>query len=165
MEGMTMFSKFTHHLSPLLVIGLLCLLASCGATPPATSANLHITFTQDFEPAPCPTPQPDNVNCLTVSGQGTTSQFGTVSFQRTAFLTNPAVATPCAPASTTGKLIVTKADTAAIMGNGSWCSGDGSAKYTITVKGGTGKFRNATGRGTITVPVTGGEVWAIAFSW
>jgi hypothetical protein len=161
-----MFSIFTHHLSPLLTIAAFCIVAGCGmTTPPATSANVHISFTQGFGPTPCPISEPDTVNCLAVSGQGTTSQFGTVSFQRTAFLTNPATATQCAPASTTGNLNVTRAGTVAITGSGSWCSGDGSAQYSIAVKGGTGKFRNATGNGTITVPSSGGENWAIDFSW
>lgn len=165
---MNVIARSKSQLPVGLFIVFLFALVNCGTTThQATSASAQIAFSQATSPTTCPATTTQGANCLAVSGQGTTRQFGAISFQRTAILFSAPAGTRCAPASTAGELIITNADTVAINGSGTWCPNDGSATYTIAIAGGTGKFQHATGTGTITVPgfASSGENWSFSFSW
>jgi hypothetical protein len=181
-----------RSVSILVVLGL-CFLAGCGASPAATSSRstptaaptalpsttsvpaltpatdqdpFQVNFLQHYQVISCPAePHPTNI-CYTLQDDPSTSSLGLISFAGTDILYVLPVGTHCGPAERHGTLKVADGDTITIHATGRYCVPDYPVQFTFTVTGGTGKYRHATGGGTIAVgpasnkPPTAAEFWS-----
>jgi hypothetical protein len=180
--------------SVLVVVVLsLCLLVGCGASPAATTIRatptavpttlppatavptptptpdrdpFQVNFLQHYQIIACPTePNPTNL-CYTLQDDPGTSSLGTVSFAGTDILYMLQTGTTCGPAERHGALKVVNGDTISIHATGTYCVPGYPVQLTFTVSGGTGKYRHASGGGTIDVgpakdnPPTATEFWS-----
>jgi hypothetical protein len=178
---------------PVLVVLSLCLLTGCGASPATTTRRSTPTAVQMTLPpatsVPTPTPTPDRdpfqVNflqhyrlidcpaeqnptnlCYTLQDDPSASSLGTVSFAGTDILYVLPQGASCGPAERNGAVKVADGDTITIHAMGTYCVPGYPVQFTFTVTGGTGKFRHASGGGTIDVgparnsPPTATEFWS-----
>lgn len=139
-------------------------------TPPATGATPGETSTPAPVPTATPEPtafaaairerntvvscassQPEGTTCLSVSGSGDTSRLGAVTMSRTAQLLPPG-SDSCGSSTTAGTLTTASGETISFTGKGTFCRATGTAKYTYTIAGGTGRYKGATGTGTLIIP-------------
>lgn len=126
--------------------------------------NLQIGFAQTFTPSDCPSDATDTKLCISVKATGETSALGKITVTRTVIVQN-ASAGDCNAATTTGTLTTANGDSVNMSAKGQVCLNNGSAYYNYTFSGGTGKFKNASGSGVITVPPPtdsshGTETWS-----
>ncbi len=61
-------------------------------------------------------------------------------------------APPCPEARTSGTFTAAGGDVLRVEGAGTFCRADGSARYTFTFGGGTGRFQGTSGGGALVVP-------------
>ena len=115
------------------------------------------TFVERAPGAPCPaSPRPTDI-CFNVYGSGRSIPYGPITF--TSFDINYLVPGQpsfsnnqipnCEPTTRQGKITIGK-DTIMFMASGTWCVSEVQFAYQVT--GGTGKFRHAHGKGSISIP-------------
>ena len=178
---------------PVLVILSLCFLVGCDGSPttttsPATPTTITVTpppaisvspptptpdrdpfqvnFLQHYQLISCPA-EPNQTNlCYTLQDDPSTSSLGTVSFAGTDILYALPQGASCGPAERTGALKLANGDIITIHARGTYCVPGYPVQFTFTTTGGTGKYRHASGRGTIDVgparnnPPTAEEFWS-----
>ena len=177
---------------PVVVVLSLCLLVSCGASPATTSRStpttvpatlppttsvqsptptpdrdpFQVNFLQHYQLIACPAePHPTNL-CYTLQDDPSASSLGTVSFAGTDILYVLPLSANCGPAERHGAFKLADGDTIIIHATGMYCVPGYPVQFTFTVTGGTGKYRHASGGGTIDVgparnsPPTATEFWS-----
>ena len=176
---------------PVVVILSLCFLVGCGASTVTTSSHatptattlpaataapsptstidrdpFQVNFLQHYQIIPCST-EPNSTNlCYTLKDDPSTSSLGKVSFAGTDILYLLPAGESCGPAERSGALKVADGDTITIHATGTYCVPSYPVQFTVAVTGGTGKYRHASGGGTIDVgparnnPPTADEFWS-----
>jgi hypothetical protein len=130
-------------------------LPTATVTPAPTSTpvshTLSVVVSVRIDVVDCPSAQPVGTICINVSGSGTSSALGTVSVSHSAVLSPPGDDS-CGPSTATGKLTMASGDTATFKATGQFCRSTSTARYTYTITGGAGRYKHATGTGSMAVP-------------
>ena len=176
-----------------LVVLSLCFLVGCGASPATTTSHdtptavpatttpatvvpsptsttdrdpFQVNFLQHYQIITCPTgPKPTSL-CYTLQDDPGASSLGNVSFAGMDILYVLPQGATCGPAERSGALKVTDGDTITIHATGTYCVPGYPVQFNFAVTGGTGKYRHASGGGTIDVgparnsPPTADEFWS-----
>ena len=178
---------------PVVVVLSLCLLVGCGASPAATASRttpttvpatlpptpsvqsptpttdrdpFQVNFLQHYQIIACPDEQNQTTLCYTLRDDPSASSLGRVSFAGTDILYVRPQGSDCGPAERVGVLKVAAGDAVTIHATGMYCVPGYPVQFTFTVTGGTGKYRHASGGGTIDVgparnsPPTATEFWS-----
>jgi hypothetical protein len=183
------------RLLSVLVILSLCCLIGCGASP-ATTTNratptaipatptlspatvvpsptpttdrdpFQVNFLQHYQLITCPTGSKPTNLCYTLQDDPSTSSLGKISFAGTDILYVLPQGATCGPAERSGALNVADGNTITIHATGTYCVPGYPVQFSFAVTGGTGKYRHASGGGTIDVgparnnPPTADEFWS-----
>jgi hypothetical protein len=120
-------------------------------TPTTDRDPFQVNFLQHYQVIACPT-EPNQTNlCYTLQDDPSTSSLGMVSFAGTDILYVLQEGNSCGTAERKGALKLADGDTITIHATGKYCVPGYPVQFTFTVTGGTGKYRHATGRGSIAV--------------
>jgi hypothetical protein len=125
--------------------------ATLAPTSTPASHTLSVAFSVHITVVNCSGSRPAGTLCINVTGNGTAGALGAISVSRTAILSPPGDDS-CGPSTTTGKLTTAGGDTVTFNATGQFCRATSTARYTYTVTGGTGRYRHATGTGSMEVP-------------
>jgi len=115
---------------------------------PHGTVALDVTFTSDFGPYSCDLTGTTAQLCVVGDGTAAASPFGPLSMHLLVALHGTG---NCVPATTTGTVTAADGDVLDVKADkGQACQRSQTNSYSMTVTGGTGIFRNATGSVTIT---------------
>lgn len=120
------------------------------ALPPGV-VMLQGTISENYATVSCPAGKPSGTICVSAGGTGPLSSLGTISLTRKAIL-EPGGADSCGPSTMDGTVTMGGGDTLSFTATGTFCRGTATARYTYTITGGTGAYRGAGGKGSITIP-------------
>lgn len=170
----------------LSLVAATVLLAACGgssstaaqATPQGSaraptststqkSAPFQVTFHEQDAPFTCPPGQTAVFACLTFTGSEQATELGSITLTRQAIVASATTSAGCHTVSSSGHLTAANHDSMTFTAPGISCGASDTASYTYTITGGTGRYRGASGTGTITVqaPTANGvetrtEMWS-----
>ena len=144
----------------LLALVLALLAAPVGAAGAGQGGNAteRIPFVVELQQnntrTTCPAGEGASAVCLQVRSEGTVAGLGLLQMERLAILrqAQDPSAPPCPEARTSGTFTAAGGDVLRVEGTGTFCRADGSARYTFTFGGGTGRFQGASGGGALVVP-------------
>jgi hypothetical protein len=127
--------------------------------------NFLVGFAQYYAQASCPTDAASGAVCISVKATAQDAKLGQLTVDRTVVVAVDASPTKCYKATTTGTLSSDNGDKLNMNAAGQVCFSNGSAFYNYSFTGGTGKFKNVSGTGVITVPPPtdshhGTETWS-----
>ena len=127
--------------------------------------NFLVGFAQYYAQAACPTDADSGAVCISVKATAQDAKLGQLTVDRTVVVAVDDSPTKCYKATTTGTLASDNGDKLNMNAAGQVCFSNGSAFYNYSFTGGTGKFKNVSGTGVITVPPPtdshhGTETWS-----
>jgi hypothetical protein len=127
--------------------------------------NFQVGFAQYYAQAACPTDAASGALCISVKATAQDAKLGQLTVDRTVVVAVDDSPTKCYKATTTGTLASENGDKLNMNAAGQVCFSNGSAFYNYNFSGGTGKFKNVSGTGVITVPPPtdshhGTETWS-----
>ncbi len=170
---------FSLRRSMLLAVGAVVALAlsslvACTVAPTASTQNtpegtagigtptvaptigpFNLSFDTQYALNTCDASQAAGTICVDTSGTGHGTNNGAtlkaIGVRRSSAY-SPGDGSTCTPATTSGTLTFTAQDTVMFTGTGTFCRATQMATFTYTIAGGTGKYQNASGSGSIHVP-------------
>lgn len=122
------------------------------ATP--NTAPFQIPFQEQDMSFTCPANQSQAFACLIFHGTGHATEIGATTMTRSAIVASDVDSNNCHAIMSTGFLATSKQDHITFTATGKYCGATDTATYTFTITGGVGKYKGASGNGTIRVGPT-----------
>jgi hypothetical protein len=123
-------------------------------SPTATSnpGAFRAVFYEQDTPTACPPGK--TASCLLFEGNGQAVGYATVTMTRLEIVSTTLDSRSCQKVVDTGSLSTSRQDRITFAATGTYCAGTDTASLTYHISGGAGKYRGASGSGTIMVHAT-----------